>query len=190
MVDIKDRIVRAAIEEMQDKGVKFSVDELAKRLGISKKTLYQHFPSKVEILDTIIEQIFNEMNEKATSIINDEQLPLLEKIKRVITVLPDHYDIINRNNYEQMKRYYPEQYDKMAAYLENDWELLRGLIEKGMQEGVLINMNLSLVMKIVIDAMNSTLDQNFYKQNNITIAEALAGIVDILLYGLIPENKR
>lgn len=189
-VAIKERIIKAAIEEIHEKGVKFSVDDLAKRLGISKRTMYQYFPSKMEILDTIIDQIFNEMNEKAMKIIEDDQLSLLEKIKSVITVLPDHYEIISLTILDQLKRYYPEQHAKMSSYLEDDWELLRGLIEQGMREGVIVNMNLSLVMKVVIDTMNSTLDQKFYRENNITISEALAGIVDILLFGLVAKNKR
>jgi AcrR family transcriptional regulator len=189
-VDIKERIIKAAIEEIHEKGVKFSVDDLAKRLGISKRTMYQYFPSKMEILDTIIDQIFNEMNEKAMKIIEDDQLSLLEKIKSVITVLPDHYEIISLTILDQLKRYYPEQHAKMSSYLEDDWELLRVLIEQGMREGVIVNMNLSLVMKVVIDTMNSTLDTKFYRENNITISEALAGIVDILLFGLVAKNKR
>lgn len=187
---IKDRIIRASIEEIQEKGVKFSVDDLAKRLGISKRTLYQYFSSKAEILDLIIDQTFAEYDQKANIIIEDNTLTLLEKIKSVITVLPEHYELVSLTILDQMKRYYPEQWSKMDQHLKNDWDLLRTLIEQGMREGLIINMNISLVMKIIIETMNATLDQKFYMENRITISEALSDIVDILLYGLIAENKR
>lgn len=53
-IRIKDRIMKAFIEEIREKGMKFSMDDLARRLGISKRTLYEHFSSKVEILETIM----------------------------------------------------------------------------------------------------------------------------------------
>ncbi|MGE7907944.1 TetR/AcrR family transcriptional regulator [Peribacillus sp. NPDC094092] len=187
---IKNRIIKAFIEEIQLKGLKFPLDDLAKRLGISKKTLYKYFPSKVEMLEAVIDHTFQDMDEKATAIIENDQLSLIEKIKGVITVLPDHYEFIAQNILDQMKRYYPEQWVKMDTLLKSDWELLRNLIEQGVREGVIIDRNVSLIMKVIIEAINSTLDQKFYMENRMTVSEALSEIVEILLYGLITENKR
>jgi hypothetical protein len=45
-------------------------------------------------------------------------------------------------------------------------------------------------MKLFIDSANATLDQKFFSNNNISVPQALETIVDILLYGLVPEGKR
>lgn len=180
----------AFIEEIYDKGMKFSMDDLARRLGISKRTLYEHFSSKVEILETIIQQSFQEGDEKTQRILDDDSLSLIEKIKGVMLVLPTHYEFYDLRILEQMKRYYPEQWAIVDSALSDDWQTLRKLIEQGIQEGLIVNMNVTLLMKLIVDAVNSTLDQRFYMKNQITVSQALSAIVDVLLFGLVPVDKR
>jgi len=157
---------------------------LARRLGVSKKTLYKYFDSKADMLDAVIDYTFENMDEKATAIIENEELSIIEKIKGVMAVLPDHYEFIDVNILEQMKRYYPEQWIKMDRLLKSDWELLRDLIEQAMDEKAVINANVSLVMKVVIDSINTTLDQNFFFEHRMTVNEALLEIANVLIYGL------
>jgi AcrR family transcriptional regulator len=180
----------AFIEEIYDKGMKFSMDDLARRLGISKRTLYEHFSSKVEILETIIQQSFQEGDEKTQRILDDDSLSLIEKIKGVMLVLPTHYEFYDLRILEQMKRYYPEQWAIVDSALSDDWQTLRKLIEQGIQDGLIVNMNVTLLMKLIVDAVNSTLDQRFYMKNQITVSQALSAIVDVLLFGLVPVDKR
>ena len=48
-VEMKEKILEAAIEEFEKKGLKFTMDDIAKNLAISKKTLYAVFQNKEEI---------------------------------------------------------------------------------------------------------------------------------------------
>lgn len=43
---MRERIIKAAIESLQAEGLKFSVDTIASKLKISKKTIYKFFPDK------------------------------------------------------------------------------------------------------------------------------------------------
>ena len=43
---MKDRIIQASIEGLRNEGLKFSVDLLANKLKISKKTVCKYFPTK------------------------------------------------------------------------------------------------------------------------------------------------
>ena len=46
----REKIINAAIDEFVDKGLKFTMDDVAKRLYMSKKTLYTVFKDKEEML--------------------------------------------------------------------------------------------------------------------------------------------
>lgn len=105
-------------------------------------------------------------------------------------VLPTHYEFYDLRILEQMKRYYPEQWAVVDAAFSDDWQTLRKLIEQGIREGLIVDMNVTLMMKLIVDAVNSTLDQRFYMKNQITVSQALSAIVDVLLYGLVPADKR
>lgn len=186
---MRARIIDAFIEEIQYKGIKCTMDDVASRLGISKRTLYQHFPSKAELLDTVVEQTLKEADEKTEQIVQDSSLSLLEKIRSVMMVLPNHYELYDLRILEQMKRHYPEQWKKINDNLQDDWDVLRTLIEQGMKENLIVTNNVSLIMKLIIDATNSTLDQRFYLENNISVTKALEEIVNILLHGLVIQEK-
>ncbi|MGJ7911259.1 TetR/AcrR family transcriptional regulator [Neobacillus sp. LXY-1] len=183
---MRERIIKAFIEEIHDKGMKFTMDDLAIRIGVNKRYIYQHFSSKVEILELIIDQTLHESNAKTEQIMADTSLSLIEKIRGVCTVMPTYFEFYDFKILEQMKRYYPEQWAKVNAAL-SEWEALRLLIEEGIQQGELIEINTSLAIKLIIDATNSIFDQRFYMENNITLPEALSSIVDVILFGLVKK---
>ena len=184
---MKARIMKAFLEEIHEKSMKFTMDDLAKRLGISKRTLYQHFSSKTEILDAIIDSTLHEFDEKTDMIMKNNDLDLVEKIKKVITVIPKYNDCYNWQILDQMKKTHPEQFERVHVAL-NEWDELRELIEQGIKEGIIADQNVELLMKLIIDATNSTLDRKFFYENRITVTEALDSIVDILLFGLIKKS--
>ncbi|MFW5433378.1 TetR/AcrR family transcriptional regulator [Paenibacillus apiarius] len=186
---MRERIMKAFMEELQDKGIKFTMDDLARRLGISKRTLYEHFSSKAEVLDTIIEQTLEEGDAKTNEIIEDKSMSLMDKMKAVMTVLPNHFELYDIRILEQMKRVYPEQWVKIDKALKDDWDTLGILIEQGMEAGTIRKQNVAFIMKVILDAVNSTLDQRFFAQQNIALPEALEAIADVIMYGLVPREN-
>ena len=47
--NLKDDILEATIQAFQKKGLKFTMDDLASLLGISKKTIYTVFPRSKKV---------------------------------------------------------------------------------------------------------------------------------------------
>ena len=60
MTDVKENIINVTVDLMCKVGIKsITVDDIAQQLGISKKTFYQHFANKEELVElvlTILEQ--------------------------------------------------------------------------------------------------------------------------------------
>lgn len=185
---IKDRILEAFREEIRQQGLRFSMDDLASRLGVSKKTLYKYYSSKAEILDELVDSAIGNMEEKAAFIINNEQLSLAEKLKGVIAVIPDQQELIDMRILNQMKKFFPEQWEKFDSFLQSDWEKIRNLVELGIEKGIIKDFNVSVMMKVIIASINTTLDQSFFLENHITPEDALNEIVSILSDGIF-ENK-
>ncbi|MGE5335771.1 MAG: TetR/AcrR family transcriptional regulator, partial [Nitrososphaerota archaeon] len=61
-----------------------SMDELAAELGMSKKTLYKHFPTKEALLLQVIEAFYAQLNADIEAIRLDEALSFPEKMTRFI----------------------------------------------------------------------------------------------------------
>lgn len=66
---MRDTIINASIESLRREGLKFSIDTLADRLKISKKTIYKFFPDKETLAFAIYEKYYADAKEKAGRII-------------------------------------------------------------------------------------------------------------------------
>ncbi|MGN0173099.1 MAG: TetR/AcrR family transcriptional regulator [Acutalibacteraceae bacterium] len=66
---MKDLIIKESIESLRKEGLKFSVDTLADRLKISKKTIYKFFPDKEKLALALYEQYYDDAKEKAKRMI-------------------------------------------------------------------------------------------------------------------------
>jgi TetR/AcrR family transcriptional repressor of mexJK operon len=49
----RERVLRAATSSFLTRGYRSSVDEIARRAGVAKQTVYQHFPSKDELFKEV-----------------------------------------------------------------------------------------------------------------------------------------
>src|SRR5256884_1028089 len=67
----RQRIVDAARIHFLSHGFRsVTMDELAEELGISKKTLYAHFPGKIELLEAVLADKFAGVEAKLNGIIH------------------------------------------------------------------------------------------------------------------------
>lgn len=68
---MKDRIIQASIEGLRNEGLRFSVDVLASKLKISKKTVYQYFPDKEALSLALYETYYSDAARKAGGLIRE-----------------------------------------------------------------------------------------------------------------------
>ncbi|WP_168198363.1 TetR/AcrR family transcriptional regulator [Crassaminicella thermophila] len=181
------RMIQAAIEETGEKGIKFTMNDLARRLGVSKRTLYENFSSKEELIDAIIEHFFTTMKEKEKDIINNPNLSTMEKLKEIAMILPNSPRLMYISRFYEMKQYYPKQWEKVEKWL-YEWEPEEGLIKEGLRNGQLRKANTIILRKMVIESIMSLAERSFLMKNNITLKEALHSMVDIILHGLVIEK--
>lgn len=59
--DIRAHVLRVALEELNQCGPAFHMDDLARRLHISKRTLYENFSSKQEIVKNAILSVMDDL---------------------------------------------------------------------------------------------------------------------------------
>lgn len=75
--EMKNKIIEESINCLQQEGLRFSVDSLAERLKISKKTIYKYFPTKEAIAYAIYEKYYNDLQDEIKELvrINDSTMP-------------------------------------------------------------------------------------------------------------------
>ena len=84
----KNEILDVAEQLFAEKGFdNASTNDIIKRIGIARGTLYHHFGSKEEILDALVERMAREGIARAKMIISDKSLPILDRLSGAIMAL-------------------------------------------------------------------------------------------------------
>ncbi|MGN1306259.1 MAG: TetR/AcrR family transcriptional regulator [Faecousia sp.] len=79
---LKEKLITESIRCLQEEGLRFSVDSLAKRLRVSKKTIYQYFPSKEALAYAIYEKYYTDAAQTAESLLAQKEADLPASLLR------------------------------------------------------------------------------------------------------------
>ena len=181
---MKERITNEAIFLIQQKGLSFTISDLAKSLETSKRTMYQHFSSKDDIIDSIIENLILQIKNKEEEIFHDESLSLLEKITQLLICVPGEFNTMDIRLLADLKRLHYNQWVKIDDFLKQEWDLVVKLMEEGIDTGVIREIDFQLFIELYLGAINQFYQPNFSLKTNLTMSEILKSVIDILLNGI------
>jgi AcrR family transcriptional regulator len=186
---LRNRIMKAVIDEINENGIKFTMADLAKRVAVSKSTLYMHFTSKEEMVGAIVDSLVEKMQQRDEEIINNRALNLHEKLKTLLLNEPKILGSISNRFIHDLKRYMPEQAEKGECFQKNKWQMIESLLQQGMDTGYFREVDLSIT-KIMFNAtINELMNPNYLMQSNLTVNDALGKMADILCFGLMAPDK-
>ena len=183
-MDIRREILNATIQVFNKKGIKFTMDDVAKEVGISKKTIYTVFADKQELVYDMVDYCFDSIKESEERVMKNAGLTTVEKLQAILGVLPDGYKDIDFAQLYILRDRYPRIYSRVEERLESGWDTTIELLRRGMEEGVVRQIDTAIV-KVMFEA---TLEQFFRRdvlvKNKISYSDALAQVVDIICNGI------
>ena len=183
MNETKVKILEAVLTEFKKKGAKFTMDDVASDLHMSKKTIYKEFNDKEEIFDALVDYCFDSIKEKEAEILNDNSLSTVEKIEKIMICMPDKYRDVDFRKVFVMKDKYPQIYQKVQNRIENDWEDTIDLIERGMKEGVVRPVSIPVIKAMTEASIEKFLGETESDESP-SYGDSLQVMVDILMRGI------
>lgn len=181
---MKQRLVDGTIELIQKKGFTFTISELAKQLAISKRTVYEHFSSKDELISEVINQFISQIKATEKEIAEHPTLDLLEKIKQILIFIPKDFELMNIRLLAELKKHHFHQWKILDKFFNEEWAIVLSLMERGIAEGSIKPIPLPLFIELYLGAINQIYDPKFLNKNQVSMAEMLQSTMDILLYGI------
>lgn len=182
--ETRERILEATIKVFNRKGLKFTMDDIATELGISKKTIYAVFKDKESMFFCMVDYCFDKINAHKEMVLQDESLSTVDRVREVLSMLPDGYRDVDFGKLYILKDKYPKIYAKVEERLETGWEGILSLIDKGIEEGSIRPVNVYILKTM----MEATLEQFFQRdvlvKNKISYNDALNEVVNILVDGI------
>src|SRR5512139_2146876 len=140
MADIneQERILEAAREKFFEQGfVKVTVDEISTDLGISKKTLYKFFPSKEDLVRSVIHLMMRQVNNRIERIIKSDA-PFIGKMSDLLLFIGRMWGRAGRQFPMDMKKYFPDLWREIEVFRrERILTNIQKIFVQAKQEGVL-----------------------------------------------------
>ncbi|MCI1209549.1 MAG: TetR/AcrR family transcriptional regulator [Treponema sp.] len=180
---MKDRILNVAAQLIKHYGIrKFTIDEIAVQLKISKKTIYRYFSGKDDIIRCYITA--NVASDKES--VNDtlsSNAPLLEKIRAVVHsthIYPMPTDLLN-----EIKQFYPEQWNQIEELKQFKTTVLLQLGKTGVKEGLFrSNICWPVLLRMIQGMTDMFTDYDFLINNSLKTTDAIDTAFDIILRGI------
>lgn len=186
---MRERILLAAAEEMRVRSIKFTMNDLARRLGVSKRCLYAYFATKEELISSLIDASLMKVREERRQIANNTEIGFTEKLKKIFGVWETAYLPADGRIVADIKRLMPFEWEKFKLFVDEEWEFLCDFLQKGIENGQLRPVSLSIVKKLIDSSMREIVDYEFLIHNNISLAQAVTELIDILMYGIVVREQ-
>ena len=134
---MKQEIVKSALNDFMQYGFKtFTMDDLARKLGMSKKTLYEYFPSKNDFVEACLDYALDITIAKTDTFLQGEH-SLIENVFRNQKKMQDIFNLNSVRPIWELKKYYPKTYERMdAEFTKCDYLFVDKILEQGWKENL------------------------------------------------------
>lgn len=163
------------------RGIKFTMDELAVTLCISKKTLYEIVRSKEDLIIQVIEFYFKKVADLQNAIHSDTSLSAVEKLRKLLCATPDF--MIRKVHLHELKMNYPAAFKVLDDKLRFGWDQTLSVMDQAKAEGTVKDIDNHLFSKLYASAIEEIILGNDI-ETQFTFRQQQEQIVDMLLFGI------
>lgn len=191
-MDIKEKILAQSTDLFLRYGIRsVTMDTIAKELGISKKTIYQYFKDKNEIVETIT-RLYLE-NEKALFCkIKQSSNDSIEELVNVTRCLRETMANMNPSLLYDLKKYHYKAWNMFLEYKENVFkESIKSSIQKGIEEGNFrpeINPDIIAIMRF--EQVQMAFDSDIFPVNRFDFREVQMQLFMHFVFGIVTEKGK
>ncbi|MCX6253801.1 MAG: TetR/AcrR family transcriptional regulator [Bacteroidia bacterium] len=167
-MDYKQRIIEEAAVLFRTYGIRaVTMDMLANQMGISKRTIYEVFKDKDEVLKGVLIWMAVRQRELMTKIFSETE-NVIEAIFKMMDLMNDHFQNMSPAFQMDMKRYHNEMVKKLGnkdglPYYRNNAEI----IERGINEGVFReDIDVEIINKCLIEVERVSNDKSVFPSDD------------------------
>ncbi len=185
---LRSRIIKTASGLIFARGYsEVTMDEIAWDLGISKKTLYLHFPSKQSLATEVIDAVAGQVRASAEAILDQTDLTFPEKLSRLLAGITERLSQVTAPVLRDLQRHAPEVYERIEAVRGRAIPFIFSrILEEGRQAGAIrSDVNFSLAIEYHLRAVQGLINPESLAKLAMTPAEAAEQALRIFFHGML-----
>lgn len=185
-METKDRILKGAEELFFKYGIKsVTMDDIAKHLAISKKTIYTFFNDKNELVETLMtiklkedECVFNQIQEESDNVI----VEVFNMMKHMGMM----FSKVNPNIFYDLQKYHPNAWKQFKVFKHDCMaKMVEDSIERGVKEGLVrSDLNAKILARLRIEEVEMGLNPDVFPPDKFKMLDVQLTMIDHFLHGI------
>lgn len=191
--DVKVRIRGKALDHFLQFGFsKVTMNEIAEDLGMSKKTLYQYFPGKEDLLAEVVSSLHEETATAIEALVNDSATDFVQKLHGALDILSAFHSKMTPYFLADMEKHAPE-----VCKVTNDFKrdrirnIMSKLIEEGIRKGVFRDdIDQEMIVLIYAGALQHLLRPDTFNRLGLSVSQIHKTIGSVVVEGIVKPEAR
>ena len=187
---MKEKIINKASELFLTLGFKsVTMDDIANELGISKKTIYVHFPKKTDLVESTTMHMFGAISHGIDCICALKKNPI-EEIYDIKNFVRDHLKNEKSSPQHQLQKYYPRIFETIK---QKQFELMDECVKENLNRGIELklyrsNLNIDFISRIYFNTMVAMKDPKLFPLNYFSMNTLMDNFLEYHVRGISTEN--
>ncbi|MDF1559485.1 MAG: helix-turn-helix domain containing protein [Bacteroidales bacterium] len=180
------RIITGAAELFRQFGIRaVTMDMIASHLGMSKRTIYERFRDKDELLFAVMDSMIGKRREKTDTIL-DSSPDVISAIFAMIRTGTDHAAMMNPLIGSDLRKYHSKVLRRLKEKCENpDHEASMKILEAGVRQSVFRdNLNLEILSRAFSAIVSMIIDENLFPPEKFLQRDLIRNIILNFLRGI------
>jgi AcrR family transcriptional regulator len=191
--EIRNRIIATAKEEFFKFGFsKVTIDEIASKMGMSKKTIYKYFDSKEAIVQEVTKVTLNDMVSCCEEISQNNAVDFVEKLRQMMTHVALQYSKLGKPLLEDLQKNAPQVWKQISEFRrERINKDFGNLLREGMQKGMFrSDIDEQLILLIYSNAVQTIINPETLMNLPFTATQVFDAIVKVIYEGILTDDAK
>jgi AcrR family transcriptional regulator len=191
-VETRQRILEIAMAQFARFGVRtITMEDLARQAGISKKTLYQEFEDKKDLVKAVFAAIL-EQDRKRLAIILEQGDGVIEHLVQTSKMMRERLTSINPLVILEVQKYFPEAWNLFESFKQEtiQQDLIK-VLERGKELGYFRpEIDSRVLARVRLTQVTTAFDPQNFAEPDYNLVEDQMIILDHFLHGIFTEKGR
>lgn len=185
-METKDRILVKSHEQFNRFGIRsVSMDDIATALGMSKKTLYQHFADKEELVCACFSQVMETNRHQCLEYQKKAENPIHE-LFLAFDMTQEMFAKMNPVVLYEMEKYHPTAYNRFREFKHGFlYKVISDNLERGIREELYrADVDVDVITRLRIESVMLPFDATVFPNNRTHLIHIEQQLFELFLYGL------
>lgn len=187
---MKERVIDEAEKMFRKHGVRtITMDDIARRLGISKKTIYQHFTDKDDLVYQVAVHNMTREADDYACIMQTSTNPIQEMLK-ASEMMKVHLADVNPNLVQDIQKYHPKAWDVVHQFEQQHVvKSIADNIRTGIDQGLYrTNLDPETMARLRLQTVHAAFNDAVFPRTRLSMEAIQQQLMEHFIRGLLTEK--